>query len=59
MSRDKLIGSEVRVRLIGVTTAFSGFLKPIVGVRIMLRHDPTALVYGNMHVGLVILSSIV
>ena len=35
MSRDKLIGSEVGVRLIGVTTAFSGFLKAILGVRIM------------------------
>ena len=35
MSRDKLIGSEVVVRLIGVTIAFSGILKAILGVRIM------------------------
>ena len=35
MSRDKLIGSEVGVRLIGVTTGFSVFLKAILGVRII------------------------
>ena len=48
MSRDKLIGSEVRIRLIGITIAFSGFLRAILGVRIMDTRDPNARDYGRL-----------
>ena len=46
VNEPRLIGSEVGVRLIGVTIAFSGFLKAILGVRLMYTRDSTTQDYG-------------
>ena len=48
VSEPRLIGSEVGVRLIGVTIAFSGFLKAILGVRLMYTRDSTTHDYGSL-----------